>query len=56
MERAKTTDLTTSSKNTRSFIERNSYMKVLLKVVGIAGVSLVMSGSLPNHEGFTYQN
>lgn len=46
MERAKSVDLTTSSKNARSFIERSSFMKALLKVVGVAGVSLVMSGIL----------
>lgn len=45
MERAKTTDLNTSSKSTRSFIERSTFMKLLLKVVGVAGVSLVMSGT-----------
>lgn len=46
MERAKTSDLNTSSKSTRSFIERSALTKALLKVVGVAGVSLVMSGTL----------
>lgn len=46
MERAKSTDLNTSSKSTRSFIESSTFMKALLKIVGVAGVSLVMSGTL----------
>lgn len=44
MERVKTSDLKASSKSARSFIERSTFMKTLLKIVGVLGVSLVMSG------------
>lgn len=44
MERVKTSDLK-YGKTTRSFLERSTIMKSLLKVVGVLGVSLVMSGS-----------
>lgn len=43
MERVKSAELKTSSKSTRSFIEGSTFMKTLLKVVGVLGVSLVMS-------------
>ena len=44
MERALTGELKPSSKHTRNFVERNAFMKVFLKIVGVLGVSLVMSG------------
>ncbi|MCJ1463277.1 hypothetical protein MMC07_001883 [Pseudocyphellaria aurata] len=43
MERVKSVDLKPSSKSARSFIEGSTFMKTLLKVVGVLGVSLVMS-------------
>ena len=46
MERVRTGELKPSSKNTRTFMERSSFMKVLLKIVGVLGVSLVMSGTV----------
>lgn len=48
MERVKSAELKTSSKSTRSFIEGSTFMKTLLKVVGVLGVSLVMSGTSPD--------
>lgn len=48
MERVKSVDLKASSKSTRSFIEGSTFMKTLLKVVGVLGVSLVMSGTSPD--------
>lgn len=44
MERVLTGELKPSGKHTRNFIEGNAFMKVLLKIVGVFGVSLVMSG------------
>lgn len=44
MERVKTIDLAYPNKATRSLLERSMTMKVLLKVIGVFGVSLVMSG------------
>lgn len=44
MERVKTNELSTSSKSTRNFMEKSAIMKALLKIVGVLGVSLVMSG------------
>ncbi|KAL8819967.1 MAG: hypothetical protein Q9223_001705 [Gallowayella weberi] len=44
MERAHTTKLTSTGNYTRSFLEQSAFMKTLLKVVGVFGVSLVMSG------------
>ena len=44
MERVKTSELKTGSKSARNFMERSAFMKGLLKVVGVLGVSLVMSG------------
>ena len=46
MERVTTNELNQSSKSTRNFMERSTFMKMLLKVVGVLGVSLVMSGML----------
>ncbi|KAL8860143.1 MAG: hypothetical protein Q9178_003407 [Gyalolechia marmorata] len=43
MERVETSSLPMTSKHTRSFLERNTVMKALLKIVGVFGVSLVMS-------------
>lgn len=40
-----TNDLKPSSKHTRNLLERSAFMKILLKVVGVFGVSLVMSGT-----------
>ena len=47
MERVKSTDLQSGNKSVRSFIERSAFMKTLLKMVGVIGVSLVMSGPFP---------
>ncbi len=47
MERVKTSDMKRETKAARSLIERSAFMKTLLKVVGVLGVSLVMSGTLP---------
>lgn len=44
MERVKTSDLGKSSKYARSFMERSRLMKMALELVGVLGVSLVMSG------------
>ena len=46
MERVRTSELKTGSKTTRNFLERSSVMKFLLKLTGVFGVSLVMSGML----------
>ena len=46
MERVKTSELKTGNKSARNFMERSAFMKALLKVVGVLGVSLVMSGML----------
>ncbi|KAL8867154.1 MAG: hypothetical protein Q9198_008625, partial [Flavoplaca austrocitrina] len=43
MERVEASSLPRTSKHTRSFIERSTVMKIVLKVVGVFGVSLVMS-------------
>ena len=45
MERINTEALKTGQ-HTRTFMEKNVFMKGLLKVVGVLGVSLVMSGML----------
>ena len=47
MERVKSSDLKPTSRSARTFIERSSVVKTLLKVVGVLGVSLVMSGRTP---------
>ena len=44
MERVTTGELKSSSKHTRNFLERSTFMKIFLKLVGVLGVSLVMSG------------
>ncbi|KAL8671474.1 MAG: hypothetical protein Q9168_004024 [Polycauliona sp. 1 TL-2023] len=46
MERVEASSLPKTSKHTRSFIEGNATMKILLKVVGVLGVSLVMSDGI----------
>ena len=46
MERVMTNELGSSSKSARNFMERSGTMKLFLKVVGVLGVSLVMSGTL----------
>ena len=46
MERVETQDLRRENKAARSFIERSTFMKALLKIVGVLGVSLVMAGML----------
>ena len=45
MQRVKTSDLKNGGR-TRTFLERSAVMKVLLKVVGVLGVSLIMAGML----------
>lgn len=46
MERVTTGELKSSSKHTRNFLERSTFMKIFLKLVGVLGVSLVMSGMI----------
>ncbi len=46
MERVTTGELISSSKHTRNFLERSTFMKIFLKLVGVLGVSLVMSGMI----------
>ena len=46
MERVNTNELKTGSKSARNLMERSAFMKALLKIVGVLGVSLVMSGKL----------
>ena len=46
MERVRTSELKTGGKATRNIMERNRAMKFLLKLVGVLGVSLIMSGML----------
>ncbi|CAF9933307.1 MAG: hypothetical protein HETSPECPRED_008596 [Heterodermia speciosa] len=43
MERSLSTDLNRTTRSTRSFLERSGFMKAILKIVGVLGVSLVMS-------------
>ena len=43
MERHRTEDLGPSGKTVRSFLERSALAKVLLKIIGVLGVSLIMS-------------
>lgn len=43
MERVKTNELSAGSKSARNFLEGSAFMKALLKIVGVLGVSLVMS-------------
>ena len=44
MERVQTNELKTGTKSARNFVEKSAFMKALLKIVGVLGVSLVMSG------------
>ena len=46
MERVRTSELKTGSKTARNIMERSAVMKFLLKLVGVLGVSLIMSGML----------
>ena len=46
MERVRTAELKTGSKAARNIMERSRGMKFLLKLVGVLGVSLIMSGML----------
>ena len=46
MERVRTAELKTGSKAARNIMERSRAMKFLLKLVGVLGVSLIMSGML----------
>lgn len=46
MERALTSDLKSTTKTTRAFVERSIFIKSLLKIVGVLGVSLVMSDGI----------
>ncbi|KAL8849107.1 MAG: hypothetical protein Q9221_005876 [Calogaya cf. arnoldii] len=46
MERVEASSLPATSKHTRSFIEGSTVMKVLLKIIGVFGVSLVMSDGI----------
>lgn len=43
MERVMTNELSSGSKSARNFMEKSATMKTFLKVVGVLGVSLVMS-------------
>ncbi len=47
MERVKSSDLGFGNKSARNFMEHSTIMKTLLKIVGVFGVSLVMSGTSP---------
>lgn len=49
MERVKSNELKPGSKSARNFVENSAVMKALLKIVGVLGVSLVMSGMLESH-------
>ena len=44
MERATTNELEPASRSARTFIEKSGVVKTILKIVGVLGVSLVMSG------------
>ena len=46
MERVMTNELSSGSKSARNFMEKSATMKTFLKVVGVLGVSLVMSGEV----------
>ena len=47
MERVHSNEMRPSSKTARQFIEESRFAKVILKLVGVFGVSLVMSGMFP---------
>ena len=44
MERVRTNELKGSSRSARQLLERSKVCQVLLKILGVLGVSLVMSG------------
>lgn len=44
MERVRTNDLRGSNKSARQFLERSKIAQVFLKIIGVLGISLVMSG------------
>ena len=46
MERVMTDQLRPGSKSARSFMEKSAFMRALLRIVGVMGVSLIMSGML----------
>ena len=46
MERAQSVDLKYASRSTRALLEHSSFLKTLLKILGVLGVSLVMSGMI----------
>lgn len=48
MKRVESSDLASPNKATRSFLEKSKIMKILLKVIGVLGISLVMSGESSN--------
>lgn len=50
MERVKSNELKPGNKYTRNFMEKSAAMKALLKIVGVLGVSLVMSGMLETRQ------
>ena len=45
IERIKSSELRPFSKSARSFIEQSRIVKILLKILGVFGVSLIMSGN-----------
>ena len=44
MERVKTSELGKANKSARNFMERSRFAKIFLKLVGVFGVALIMSG------------
>lgn len=46
MKRVRSNDLKGPSKSARRFLERSKIAQVFLKIIGVLGVSLVMSGML----------
>lgn len=46
LQRVKSSELDPTSQSARSFIENSTFVKTVLKIVGVLGVSLVMSGML----------
>jgi KUP system potassium uptake protein len=45
MRRHDTGDMKPAAKSVRSFIERSGFVKVLLQVIGVLGVSMIMAGT-----------
>jgi KUP system potassium uptake protein len=43
MERHSTNDLKPMNKGVRNFVEKSSFVRMALKLLGVAGVSMVMS-------------